>query len=152
MVSIYNPEENLNAEGLVLHRGLEADIKPIFQKYMAAGYGIRDIAACLHYVAVGLACEMIARTRIANFKKRQQNLVLLCRDLGFWAEKNQGGLLAIGRRLDHESNTITCRGCGHDRDEDHKADCVLYPGMNPIEASNARGMRERDGERSESGA
>lgn len=32
------------------------------------------------------------------------------------------------RELDAASTLLHCAGCGHDRDEDHKADCVLWPG------------------------
>lgn len=42
--------------------------------------------------------------------------------------KQFSSLLSLVRAMDAESNSPYCWGCGHDRDEDHKADCVLYPG------------------------
>jgi len=45
-----------------------------------------------------------------------------------WA-KQFSNLLCIARDLDARSNSVRCHGCGRDREgEDHKADCVLYPG------------------------
>lgn len=31
------------------------------------------------------------------------------------------------RRADEESTSPYCLGCGHERDEAHKADCLIYP-------------------------
>lgn len=35
------------------------------------------------------------------------------------------------RDADKESNHTYCLGCGHERDEIHKQDCLIYPGLDP---------------------
>lgn len=35
------------------------------------------------------------------------------------------------RDADKDSNRPFCLGCGHERDEVHKADCLIYPGLDP---------------------
>jgi hypothetical protein len=43
--------------------------------------------------------------------------------------KQLTNLVCLARDLDERSGSTHCWGCGHERvGEDHKADCVLYPG------------------------
>lgn len=71
MKSFFGKHESYTKEGLELDREIDAALKPIFDKWTAEGYTVREIAHMAHGTVISLECYRVVKAAMDSRKKEK---------------------------------------------------------------------------------